>query len=219
MNEAETTLAEQILADARKQAEPILRRARREAERIQKSAQEDAQRESEQAQERAGRRAELLLRRTEARARLDAENIRRSALEGILLQVRDRAAKSLSELADSPQYPDVLVGLAEDAARQMASRSIELLMRAPDRERHGAYVAGALRERLGKGASGGDFKVAVSDETVRGSGGLLVRSADGRTLCDETFEARLARMWEELREQVAAELFTDGADAKAPEQG
>ena len=144
------------------------------------------------------------------------------------LAVRERAMQALAELARSGDYPAVLIALATVAARemrtdgiQMPSESIELVMRAEDREAHGAQVVealqglvvGALGERLGVGESeqgrlaARRVEVGLSNSTVRTTGGLLVWSADGRMLCDQTFEARLARLWDGLREQVAEDLF------------
>ena len=216
MSDQADTLAEQILADARKQAEPIKRRAGREAQRMADRARESAERERQEARARAERDAGARLRRTRARTQLEVANIRRRGAEDILLAVRERAMQALAELTRSDDYPAVLVALATVAAREMGSESIELVMRAEDREAHGPQVVEALRERLGVGALRGRLgvgesdrrvEVGLSNSTVRTTGGLLVWSADGRRLCDQTFEARLARLWDGLREEVAADLF------------
>ena len=100
--------------------------------------------------------------RLRARTELDVENIRRRAVEDILLTVRERAVQALSELARSDRYPEVLISLAEAAAREMGAGGMELVMRAEDRETHGPHVAQALRERLGVGQSDRPAEVGIS---------------------------------------------------------
>ncbi|MDP6438390.1 MAG: V-type ATP synthase subunit E family protein [Candidatus Brocadiia bacterium] len=213
MSDQADTLAEQILADARKQAEPTKRRAGREAERIADRARESAERERQDARASADKEAEASLRRTRARTQLEVANIRRRGAEDILLAVRERAMQALAELARSDDYPAVLVALATVAAREMRTESIELVMRAEDREAHGPQVVEALQGRLDVGEweqgrlAARRVEVGLSNSTVRTTGGLLVWTADGRRLCDQTFEARLARLWGGLREEVAEDLF------------
>lgn len=216
MSDQADTLAEQILADARKQAEPIKRRAGREAQRIADRARESAERERQDARASADKEAEASLRRTRARTQLEVANIRRRGAEDILLAVRERAMQALAELARSDDYPAVLAALATVAAREMRTEGIELVMRAEDREAHGPQVVEALRERLDVGEweqgrlAARRVEVGLSNSTVRTTGGLLVWTADGRRLCDQTFEARLARLWDGLREEVAVDLFEAG---------
>ena len=212
MSDPTDTLAEQILADARKQAEPIGERAEREAEAALRKATEEAEREREGAVQRAQQSAELGAQRIRARAGLEVENIRRRATEQVLLHVRDEAMKELTAATGSPQYHGQLRGLVLAALRAMSGERFKLVMRAEDRDAYGKSIARAVCE-LAPRELGRQVEIMVSDDTIRAAGGLLVGTADGRQVCDQTFEARLERLWPQLRQQMARDLLPD------PEEG
>ena len=208
MSDPTDRLAQQILADARKQAEPLRKRAEREAESALRKAKQDAEREREHMLQRAERSAQLNAHRISARADIEMQNIRRQAREHILIHARERAMEALVETTRSPEYPEQLKRLTLAALRAMNGERFELLMRAEDREAHGAEVAQAASE-LAEREMGRRVELTVSGETIGGSGGLIVRTADGRQVCDQTFEARLGRLWTELREEIAKELLKE----------
>jgi len=208
MTDPTDRLAEQILADARKQAEPLRKRAEREAEAALRRAQEDAERERQEVVQRAERSAERNAQRMRARADLEVQNIRRQAREQILIRARERAMQKLIEMTRSPQYVEQLKSLALAALRLMNGERFELLMRAEDREAHGAIVARAVRESVER-ELGRPIELIVSSETIGGSGGLIVRTADKHQVADQTFEARLGRLWAQLREEMAEELLPE----------
>jgi len=214
MGEQTEALEQQILADARSQAEPILRRARRQAEEILRQARQEAERRREDIRRNALERAEAEARRVRARAELEAENIRRAAREEILQYARQQAVEALRSVPGEERYAEMLLELALAGLRAMRGRRFELLMRAEDREAHGAATAGALRDRAAS-ELGRQVIVTLADETVRASGGLVVRRADGHLLCDQTFEARLERLWDELRVEVAKVLFPEALRTRA----
>ena len=50
---------------------------------------------------------------------------------------------------------------------------------------------------------GREVSVDVAQEDLKARGGLVVRGKGTRELVDQTFEARLGRLWEDIRGQVA----------------
>ncbi len=206
MTEPTDMLADQILADARKQCGPIRRRAERERESTLRRARQDAERKRDQIVRRAEQKAEVESHRMHARTELEVENIKRQAQEQILLQARRQATEGLREQTRRGHYAEQLVRLALAAVRAMKGARFELVLREEDKA-HAEKIIEALRQRT-SGDLGRQVEVAVAQETVRAGGGLIVRSADGRQVCDQTFEARLRRLWEELREEIAGNLLT-----------
>jgi vacuolar-type H+-ATPase subunit E/Vma4 len=71
----------------------------------------------------------------------------------------------------------------------------------------------ALAEGVRK-KSGREIHVAVADEPTSQAGGVIVETTDGRERVDNTFAARLARMKEEVRFDVAKLLFPEEEDAE-----
>jgi len=214
MSEQTGTLEQQILEDARRQADPILRRARRQADEIVRRAEQEAATRRQETLGRAGRRAEAEAQRILARAALEAENLKRQIRESVLQQVRDRAVAALGAMTQAPHYPQMLLSLALAALKAMSGRRFELLMRHQDRQAHGETLARLLRERAAA-ELGRQVIVIVSQETVPAAGGLLVRRADGRQLCDQTFEARLGRLWDQLRAEIGAQLLGAATDRRS----
>jgi len=206
MSDGTDALARQILADARRQAEPLVTRARREAEELLRKAGQEAERRRELVRTRAQQRGEAAAQRVRARAELEAENIRRRAQEDILQQARQRAMVGLGEVAASDQHAEMLLRLALAGLAAMSGRRFEVVMRIQDREAHGEHIARALRDHAAS-ELGRQVIVATADETITASGGLVVRRADGRQVCDQTFEARMDRLWPELRVEIAADLL------------
>jgi len=204
-------LEQQILADAEKRAEPVKRRAQRQAEDVLRRAEQDAEKQARQVIERAREKAEVEANRLRARTELQAENIKRAAGEEILDEVRARAVQRLGELVSSDRYPDVLVQLASSALEAMDGRHFELVMRAEDRDAHGERVARALRDHAARMLRR-QVIVKVAADAISASGGLVVRTDDERQVCDQTFEARLDRLWEQLREEVGKGLFAPQAE-------
>jgi vacuolar-type H+-ATPase subunit E/Vma4 len=49
--------------------------------------------------------------------------------------------------------------------------------------------------------------VKISKDTVRSSGGVIVRAENGAKWIDNTFEARIERLESKVRDQVASILF------------
>jgi vacuolar-type H+-ATPase subunit E/Vma4 len=49
--------------------------------------------------------------------------------------------------------------------------------------------------------------VTIAKDTVRASGGLIIRSSDGSKCVDNTFEARMERLTSRMRDEAARVLF------------
>jgi vacuolar-type H+-ATPase subunit E/Vma4 len=208
MSDSTEALVQQILQDARARSEPLCKRAEREAEEIIRRAAEEAAAQRDQILQRARHRVEVNAQRVRAQTALQAANIMRNAREQILLEVRRRAEERLRELVTAEDYPRMLVRLSSAAIQMMSGRHFELVMRPEDRETHGERVVSILRDYAARELNR-QIVVKVAGETITARGGLLVRTADGRQLCDQTFSARLDRLWGQLREEVGRQLFPD----------
>lgn len=208
MGESADALIEEILSDARKQAERKKRKAERKAEKIKSDAEDEAEAERERILEDARKKGSNEQRRIEALIPQERKSIQSRAVEGLLEHARRTGMERLRELVDSDEYRDILCRLAVEAIDQMSGDSFTLFLTDDDRKRLGEELAGevaqAAREKLDR-----EVEVRTSDEPIRATGGLQVTGADGHEMCDETFEARLERLWPRLRQKVAKQL-TDG---------
>jgi vacuolar-type H+-ATPase subunit E/Vma4 len=207
MSEQEDTLAREIRADADRRAGRAQQRAEREARAILEEARKEAAEAVEQAVERATRRAERLENVGRARLEQQVATLRLRQKKEVLDRVRAEAQQALSRLADAGDYREALVRLAVLAVEAMSGDRVELVLRPSDRERWGESLPGAVADAARK-QTGRAVRVELSGETLQASGGLVVRGGDGRELADQTFEARLERLWPEIQFRVAP-LVTD----------
>jgi len=209
MTEQEDVLAGEILADARKRAERILQRAEREARGVVAEARQSVETENQASIANAEQEVARQRRVADARGEQDAAALRRDVRADAIEAVRGRARERLAQLPDGEDYEDLLVGLALSAIERMTGGEFQLLLRPRDRDR----FAATLPFRVAAGA-GRDIRVEVAPETITGMGGLIVRGAGGRQVADQTFEARLERLWGELRQSVARVLPAPAEDAR-----
>ncbi len=201
MSDEEQTLEEEIRSDAERRADRIRRKARRQAESIIEEAREKAEEQRERIRERAKKKAEAKKRRLRARLQQEAQNLRRETYQQMLEELRGRALEELERLPEKERYPQVLLNLALAALDQMQGERFELVLKESDRDR-----SPDLPERISKAASERfhrEVEVTLSEETLDALGGVVLRSADGHQVADQTFRARLDRLWDQMREKLA----------------
>jgi vacuolar-type H+-ATPase subunit E/Vma4 len=201
MSDEEKALEEEIMADARRRAERIRRRAEREADDLRQRAREQAEQQRERIQRQARQRAEEQQQRLRARIQQDLAALRRNARHRILEDLRERAREKLAQLPRQDGYREVLTRLALGALERMDGDTFELVLRDEDRKGIGSElldrIGAAARDELDR-----DVKVRLSDEPLSAAGGLALRGADGRQVADQTFEARLDRLWGQMRGEL-----------------
>jgi len=208
MGEDEKAFTREITSDAEKRAQRTRQQAEREAARIVAEAGRAAEQERARMLEEARRQAERATQVNEARIRQDLTRCRLVARQQMVDRVRAEAAKALARLADGPQHEQALVALAASAVDAMAGDRFRLVLRPQDRARWGVELADLVRAEV-KTRSGRDVAVEVADGVAGASGGLIVVGADGREVADQTFAARLERLWDGMRQEVAALLLPE----------
>ena len=194
--------------------ERIIAQAKQKADEIKKNAQEEAEKIIERAIAEAKHKAEVILRRgvEEAQAykrRKIAEATLKWRIEYIKSREKfiedtfDRAMKQLENIVKSSKYPDIVKTLILDALSVLDSGEYDIII-AGD-----TSVNVDLEEiaRLSKENFGINVKLTLCDERISSIGGIIVRSKDLSFTIDNTFEARLKRLYEPLRVQVARLLF------------
>jgi vacuolar-type H+-ATPase subunit E/Vma4 len=205
MSGKEEALTREITVDARRRAERAMQRAEREAGKIIADAEKRAHIERDAALQDARQEAKRRERVAAARIAQDLAALRRESRSDAVESARRLAGEKLAALAASDKYRDVLVGLSLRAIEAMPDPEFRLALRPKDRALFGAdlpqQVAAAARSQLGR-----DVRVELAEETLSACGGLMISSGNGRCVADQTFEARLERMWDELRSTVASQI-------------
>ncbi|HNQ04443.1 MAG TPA: V-type ATP synthase subunit E family protein [Thiobacillaceae bacterium] len=194
-----------------RQAESLAREQRQNAEaarsRILNEAMERLKLAEEREAQAARAEAERLVRRqtqaAETRQAADLDRLRWALTEATLSSVR-LAFRDLAR--DTERYPRILEQWLAAAARDLPPGDLVVEARGVDQ----ALLAPIWPELVARVAPGRRVELAVHG--LPSEGGLRVRLADNRAQLDQTFEARQARLAEDMARVAMERLF-----ASAPE--
>jgi V/A-type H+-transporting ATPase subunit E len=195
-------LSEATVRKARQETAQILERAHRVAERDLEKARDQAERIKNARTEQTKTRLALEKKQTRSRIRLEARKKRMTWMEERIEAVFREALLRLAALPRDEAYQKILKGSILEGIAVLNKEHVRIVLNEKDRSLFDQKFFQTLSEDS-------DLPVALilSEEIHRASGGAIVRSEDGRVAFDNTFEARLARMKDGLRGEVAEELF------------
>ncbi len=193
-------LREEILADARREGEEIVRQAQAQASALLAQAAKEAdkarQERLEQARAEAARQTELLL----ATVPVETGRQRSARVEALLGAVCDDVRQRLLT-REGLDYRETLIRLGAEAVSQMAGEEFEVRLAPADHSALGDGLAAAITSR----AERSSLRIRLAEEPSITGGGLVIQDAGGRQVWDNRLEARLERLWPELRRQIAIE--------------
>ena len=201
-------VTDQILTDAKEDAKYIIIDARKEAEMMQ-------ERQGELGRQKAAERVSSIV----GKARNESDitrgmvftDIRRKAgwmilseKERLITNVLDEAKSRLTALAKTEKYMPELERMILDAGIALGGGELQVLLN----ERDSALplklnaISKAVSEKTGNRT-----ELKLSKERTKASGGVVVKSTDGKVILDNTFEAMLKRRERELCLKIARILF------------
>ena len=198
----EDALIDEILADARKKAGRTVRRAEQESKDIVQKAQSEAEDVRKSAIDAACQRAERQKTIVLATVDIEAQRIEIDARESVIRDAFDAAEKRLAE-RQGFDYAGVLANLVAAAAEAIGGD--RFVVTVAERDRKSVELA-ALQQTVSRKMGRAVTLDSSSDPTAI-SGGVIVYSAEGRRMVDNSFESRMARTYDHLRRQVAQFLF------------
>ncbi len=206
----EQALADEILADARRQAERKLIRAKKTAERIVKSATSRVEvimgRAVKAAEETLQHRAKMIL--------ADVPHQEQVRIIRVKEQVIGRLfSESLAALRSRKGYDvmSVLVRLGCDAIACLPGDSFVVRAAARDVAALGGELAERTVAEVGK-TQNRDVTVEIVPSDELSDGGVIVQTADGRRMVDNSFATRMRRTRGRLRRRIAERIFGEGSE-------
>ena len=183
-----------IIRDAEIQKEQKIREAKSKAESVSQQIINKAKIESD---------AELA--RQEASAKLKAKYKILEAKESVMMDVLASAEEDLKKQVKSKDYESILTKLAVSGTFALGVDEVEIVLpKGQEKVLESSSIAKAISDELGK-----KVKVSISKDSIRASGGLIVRNQDGTKWVDNTFEARLERLENKIRDEVSKILFEE----------
>ena len=201
-------ITDQILIDAKEDAKSVIVEARKSAEMM-------LERQSEVGRQKAAERVSSVV----SRARNESDitrgmvftDIRRKAgwmvlseKERLITDVLNEAKSRLTALAKTEKFMPELERMILDAGIALGGGELQIILN----ERDSALplklnaISKAISEKTDNRT-----ELKLSKERTKASGGVIVKSADGKVVLDNTFEAMLKRREKDLRLKIARILF------------
>ena len=188
-----------IMEKAQQTADDIIARANR--------AGEDA---AEKILKDAREKGEIASRRLLSSVNLEVKRAKLKAREEVVQAIHERVEKALDGYRTSGEYGQVLTGLILEAIRSLDGDSFIVHAAPADIGMIENEVFPALRMQLKN--EGRDVTRLGAEQIDRPvTGGVQVGVPGGNVIYDNTFEARLYRLREEIRNIIFEEVFSEGS--------
>lgn len=195
-----------IEEETKGEKEKILKEAEEEAEKVKSASRERAQSEAEEIIQEGEAEADAMERRVLSSARMKSRRRRLEARDEMIKNVFTNAMKELKDLREKrEEYTKTVKDLIRSGGIVVDGGNLEALILEGDdplSKEQIEKLSSDISEKTGK-----DTSLKLLNELDNVSGGAIVQKSDGSMRCDNTFEARLERMKDSLRTEVAEMLF------------
>ncbi len=178
-----------------------------EAERHKKIKLEEATRRADEKASTITKKAELQtkseLSKYTASAKLKSKYRMLETKDVLINEVLTTVEKQMESIIGKAEYKKVLSRLIVDGCKTLSEDKLELIFP----KGHASYVDIAEIEKVIAKEIGKKTKLTISKETKRSKGGVIIRTLDNRRWVDNTFEARLERFGNTVRDTISKILF------------
>ena len=184
-------IIQKIEAETNAEVRDIINEARRSASDLKKDADIELSQKLKQLQDQGEKRTTIMRNIHLSEARRKTRRSILSAKEELIEKCFNEARERLRNLSGE-KYRSIMAKLVKEALALVGDSAVATLTRAEDKNILSAYP-----------------KITVKSEIAKGLGGLIIESADGKIVVDNTFDAILKRQMEEIRTEVANILYTE----------
>ena len=178
-----------------------------EAERHKKIKLEEAKRRADEKASAITKKAELQtkseLLKYKASAKLKSKYRMLEAKDALINDVLTTVEKQMENIVGKAEYKKVLARLIVDGCKALSEEKLELIFP----KGHSSYVDIAEVKKAIAKEIGKKTKLTISKETKRSKGGVIIKTLDNRRWVDNTFEARLERFENIVRDTISKILF------------
>jgi vacuolar-type H+-ATPase subunit E/Vma4 len=226
---SEEVLRDEILAGARRQAEERLSRAKADAEALLVKTEADAAKEKAEKLQSARTAAQTLSEQIMGRLPVDVGRMRSARVETLLESVHAEVRRRVVAREGFDYRQAVIALVARAVARMEGSRFVlslsetdQNVLREWPWSKDGVVSLpepgvdpdkrwrGEVQRRTGRKG----LELTLAPEPAKVAGGVVVRDAEGRQMCDDSLESRLARFLPAARREIAVQtgvIPTSGA--------
>lgn len=206
-NESVDKICSRIREDGEKEIESILEKAKQTADDIVARANHAGEEAAGKILKEAREKGEMARKRLLSSVNLEVKRAKLRAREEIVQTVNERVGKALAGYRKSGDYASVLTGLVLEAVSALEGDSFIVRANREDIDLVEGTVFPAVRKAVGERTIS---KLEAKPFERPASGGVQVGVPDGNVIYDNTFEARLYRLREEIRNIIFEEVFSSG---------
>ncbi|MCK5389950.1 MAG: hypothetical protein KAJ36_05640 [Candidatus Thorarchaeota archaeon] len=178
-----------------------------EAEKHKKIKLEEAKRRADDKASTITKKADLQAKseilKYEASAKLKSKYRMLEVKNDLINEVLTTVEKQMESIVGKAEYKKVLTRLIVDGCKSMSEEKLELILP----KGHASYVDIAEIEKIIAKEIGKKTKLSISKETKRSKGGVIIRRLDNTKWVDNTFEDRLVRFENTVRDTISRILF------------
>jgi vacuolar-type H+-ATPase subunit E/Vma4 len=200
-------ICEQIRRDGEKEVNSILDKAKRTAAEIIAKAEGEAEKVGVRIVAEATEKAELAKKRSLSSVSLEVKRIHLRAREEVVTAVMDKLHAEIGACRSRRDYAAVLVGLVVEALRALEGNEFVVYADRRDLALLESAVFPGVREEMAKErrAVKRIEAKALAEPTA---GGVSVGVPGGKVIYDNTFEARLYRLRDDIRAVIFESVFS-----------
>lgn len=206
-NESVDRICQQIIEDGEKEIASILGKAEETAAKIIGKAEEEAGRVAETQLKEARERGELEQRRLLSSVSLEVRRTRLRAREGVVSIVQEKVSETLGGIRGRSDYAGILSGLIAEAIGALEGVKFLVHVDRRDIDLLEKRVFDAVRDAVVKSGRRVEHIEGLALEQPT-PGGARIGVPGGNVIFDNTFEARLYRLRDEIRTIIFEEVFS-----------
>ncbi len=185
-----------ILSEGKKEAEKIIKEAKSEAEKTKNKLFSDAKNQANQHKQQRISKIKL-------ESQMNFLKFREEVIDNILVDLQT----DLQKFTKTKEYPKVLERFLLESALAIGGGDLEILMKKEDQ----THLSDALLSKISKEVNteiGVVTKFSFGKPLTNTIGGLKTFRKDGKILVDDTFEARINRKIDVIRNTVVEKLLS-----------
>jgi len=205
-NESVEKICSQIREDGNSEVESILNKARQTESEIVGKAERTGEEIAEKVFKEAEEKGKTEQKRLLSSVNVEVRRVKLKAREEVVSSIYERVEKSLEEYRRREDYASILAGLVAEAVRALDGSVLHVYADRRDLALLPSKVFPAVLEMMkDEGREIERLEAKKLDGAVMG--GVRVGVPGGKVIYDNTFEARMYRLREEMRSVIFEEVF------------
>ncbi len=198
-------ICQRIRKDGRKEIDSILDKAGRTAASIVEKAGKEAEQVAEEIVREGKNKGESARRRILSSVNIEVKRTSLKAREEVISEVNRRVKRRLAEIREEDRYSAILLKLSREAINSLEGRSFVVYLDRRDIDLFNRSVLDGLREMEGREGEPAEIEARPLEGGT--AGGVKVGVPRGNVIFDNTFEGRMYRMREDIRNVIFQRIF------------